>query len=95
MDGEKQTEMIDPSTINNVNIAVFAPQDDDLCVSEAFWRLKTQYINLMPDIKHKHFDTASDKEFVDELINQLTIIEEGKSQTNENVLEEKGVEKEI
>ena len=57
-----------------MRIAIFAPQEDDLCVAEALSGLKTEFIKLMPDIKHKHFGTASDKEFVDELVGQLTIV---------------------
>ena len=75
MSGEKQTEQIDPSKITNVRFGVLAPQEDELCVAEALAGLQTEYIRLIPDVPHKYFDVASDKEFVDELISQLTIIE--------------------
>ena len=57
-----------------MRIAIFAPQEDDLCVAEAFSGLKTEYIELMPDIKHKHFSTASDEDFFHQLVGQLTIV---------------------
>ena len=30
----------------------------------------------MPKIKHRHFDEAADKKLVDQIVDQLTIIEE-------------------
>ena len=38
--------------------------------------LKTEFRKLMPKIKHRHFDEAADKKLVDEIVSQLTVIEE-------------------
>ena len=83
MNGEKQTEQIDPSKITNVRFGVLAPLEDEMCVTEALAGLNTEYIRLIPDVGHKYFDSASDKEFVDELISQLTIIETDAPQSEE------------
>ena len=62
---------MDPSTISHIKIAVFAPENDDLCVSEALEGMKTVFNHKIPGVGHMHFDTAKDKEFVDALIGQL------------------------
>ena len=62
---------MDPSTISHIRIAVFAPENDDLCVSEALEGMNTVFTQKIPGVGHMHFDTAKDKEFVDALIGQL------------------------
>ena len=71
--GQKEAEEMDVSSISHIRIAVFAPENDEMCVSEALDGMKTDYMQKIPGISHVHFDTAKDKELVDSLIAQLKI----------------------
>ena len=72
MSGEKVTDLIDVHAIGrDVSIAMFLPDKDEKCPFKPMQEIKVDYIKWYGNVKHGHFSTFKDPEFVNELIAQL------------------------